>query len=50
MIVTEMGVMTIKDDGIHLDEYNPEYSIEDIKIATEANLIINEPIIMKVEV
>ena len=50
MIVTEMGVMTIKEDGIHLVEYNPEYSLEDIKNATEANLIINEPIIMKVEV
>jgi len=50
MIVTEMGVMVIKDDGIHLIEYNPEYSIEDIKNATEANLIINNPIKMKVEV
>jgi acyl CoA:acetate/3-ketoacid CoA transferase beta subunit len=50
MIVTEMGVMVIKDDGIHLVEYNPEYSIQDIKNATEANLIINDPIKMKVEV
>jgi len=50
MIVTELGVMVIKEDGIHLVEYNPEYSLEDIKNATEANLIINEPIEMKVEV
>lgn len=49
MIVTEMGVMVIKDDGIHLAEYNPEYSLQDIKDATEANLIVNEPIKMKVE-
>ncbi len=50
MIVTEMGVMAIKEDGIHLMEYNPEYTIEEIKNATEANLIVNEPIKMKVEV
>lgn len=50
MIVTEMVVMMINQDGIHLIEYNPEYSLEEIKNATEANLIINEPIKMKVEV
>ena len=50
MIVTEMGVMVIKKDGIHLTEYNPEYTLEEIKNATEANLIVNNPIKMKMEV
>lgn len=50
MIVTEMGVMEIRSDGIHLVEYNPEYSIEDIQNATEAVLIVNKPSKMKVEV
>jgi len=50
MIVTEMGVMSIKDDGIHLVEYNPEYTLDEIKNATEANLIVNNPIKMNVEV
>jgi acyl CoA:acetate/3-ketoacid CoA transferase beta subunit len=50
MIVTEMGVMVIKKDGIHLIEYNPEYTLEEIKNATEANLIVNDLTKMKVEV
>ena len=37
----------IKEDGIHLVEYNPEYTIDDIKNATEANLIVIDPIKMK---
>jgi 3-oxoacid CoA-transferase B subunit len=48
MIITEMGVMEIKDDGIHLIEYNPLYSIKEIKEATEASLIINNPIEMEI--
>ncbi|QCX33894.1 CoA transferase subunit B [Caloramator sp. E03] len=40
MIVTEMGVMKITEKGIMLTEINPEYSIEDVKNATEANLLI----------
>lgn len=40
MIITEMGVMKITEKGLLLTELNPEYSIEDIKNATEAELII----------
>jgi len=40
MIITEMGVMKITENGILLTEINPEYSIEDIKNATEADLLI----------
>ncbi|MEC9484590.1 MAG: 3-oxoacid CoA-transferase subunit B [Candidatus Izemoplasma sp.] len=43
MIITEMGVMTIEDDGIHLIEYNPMFTLEDIQAHTEANLIIDNP-------
>ncbi|TCO78792.1 3-oxoacid CoA-transferase subunit B [Marinisporobacter balticus] len=40
MIVTEMGVMEVTDAGIVLTEMNPEFSVEDIKKVTEAELII----------
>jgi len=43
LIVTEMGVIEVKEDGLHLTEYNPEYTIEEIINATEATLIINNP-------
>ena len=49
MIITEMGVMEVKDDGLHLLEYNPEYTIEQIIEATGATLIINTPNAMKLE-
>ncbi|MBV7276840.1 CoA transferase subunit B [Clostridium sp. PL3] len=42
LIVTEMGVMEITDKGIVLKEYNFEYTVEQIKVATEAELIIDE--------
>ena len=40
MIVTEMGVMKVTHEGLALVEYNPEYTIEEIQAATEAELII----------
>lgn len=43
LIVTEMGVIEVKADGLHLIEYNPVFTIEDIINATEATLIINNP-------
>lgn len=42
MIITEMGVMKITKEGIVLTEINLEYTIEDVKNATEADLIIAE--------
>lgn len=40
LIITEMGVMKITQEGILLTEINPEYSIEEVKSATAANLLI----------
>jgi acetate CoA/acetoacetate CoA-transferase beta subunit len=42
MIITEMGVMEITKEGIVLTELNPEFTVEDVKAATEANLIISK--------
>jgi acetate CoA/acetoacetate CoA-transferase beta subunit len=42
MIITEMGVMEVTEKGIVLKEINPEFSIEDVKNNTEAELIIAE--------
>lgn len=39
-IITEMGVMDITPQGIVLRERHPEFSIEDIQNATDAQLII----------
>lgn len=41
MIITEMGVMEITENGIVLKEVNEGYSIEDVQNATEAELIIS---------
>ena len=42
MIVTEMGVMEVTDKGLVLTEYNPEFTVEEIQAATEAQLIISD--------
>jgi len=41
MIITEMGVMEIRKEGIVLSELNPEYTLEEIRKATEAELILS---------
>ena len=41
MIITEMGVMEIRPEGIVLTEINPEFTVEQIQAATEATLIIS---------
>ena len=41
IIITEMGVMDVTDEGIVLKEYNPEFTLEEIQAATEAPLIIS---------
>ena len=42
MVVTEMGVFEVTDGGFHLVEYNPEYTVEEIHAATEANFSVAE--------
>jgi acetate CoA/acetoacetate CoA-transferase beta subunit len=41
LIVTEMGVMEITQQGILLKEVHPEFSIADVQAATEATLLIS---------
>lgn len=48
LIVTEMGVMEVREDGLHLIEYNNEFTIEEIIEATEATLFISNPKVMEV--
>ncbi len=47
-IITEMGVMEITKNGILLTEIHPEFSVEDVQNATEAELIIS-PNLQKME-
>ncbi len=42
MIVTEMGVIDVTEEGLVLKEINPQYSVEEVKAATSAELIIPE--------
>ncbi|MBN2539938.1 MAG: 3-oxoacid CoA-transferase subunit B [Bacilli bacterium] len=47
MIVTEMAVMEVQKDGLHLLEVHPDYTVEDVIKATEAELIIESVLPMK---
>ncbi|ADL13344.1 3-oxoacid CoA-transferase subunit B [Acetohalobium arabaticum] len=40
LIVTEMGVMKVTEDGLVLREINPEFTVDEVQEATEAELII----------
>lgn len=42
LIVTEMGVMEVTKEGLVLKEINPEFTLDEIKAATEAELIISK--------
>lgn len=42
LIVTEMGVIEVTDKGLVLTEIGPEVTIEEVKAATEAELIISD--------
>lgn len=41
MIITEMGVMEITEDGVLLTELHPDFTLEDIKEATGCELIVS---------
>ena len=47
LIVTEMAVMKVEEDGLHLLEIHPSYTLEEVVKATEAELIINDVLPMK---
>lgn len=42
LIVTEMGVMEVTDEGLLLTEYNPEFTVEQIQESTGCPLVISE--------
>jgi len=42
LIVTEMGVIEVTDRGLVLTEIGPDVTVEEVKAATEADLIISE--------
>ncbi len=42
LIVTELAVMEVRDDGLHLIEYHPSTTIEEVLSLTEAPLHISE--------
>lgn len=44
MIITEMAVMKVTDQGIELVELNPAYTLAQVQAATEAKLIVPENI------
>jgi len=44
LIVTEMAVIEVTDKGLVLKELGPDVTVEDVKAATEAELIIPENI------
>ncbi len=41
MIITEMGVMEITEDGVLLTELHPDFTLDDIKEATGCELIVS---------
>jgi Acyl CoA:acetate/3-ketoacid CoA transferase, beta subunit len=41
IIITEMGVMKVEEDGIVLTELNSEFTLDEIKAATGCELIIS---------
>ena len=42
LIVTEMGVMEVTENGLVLKEINPEFTVEEVQAVTEPTLIIAE--------
>lgn len=42
LIITELGVFEVHENGLILTELNPEYSLDDIKAGTEADFIVSE--------
>ena len=48
MIVTELAVMVVKEDGLHLIERHPDVTIEEIINQTEAELIIDNVKLMDI--
>jgi len=46
MIVTEMCVMEVTADGLVMTEINPEFTVDDVKAATEADFTVSSELKM----
>jgi len=42
LIVTEMAVMEVRNDGLHLLEIHPNHTLEEVLEATHATLVVND--------
>ena len=42
MIITDIAVLTVSDDGLRLDEVAPGWGVDDVRAITAAPLMINE--------
>lgn len=42
LIVTEMGVIEVTEKGLVLQEIHPEFTVEQVQAATEADLIVSD--------
>lgn len=47
LIVTDMAVIEVREDGLHLLEVHPDYTVEQVKAATSAQLIVKDVAMMK---
>lgn len=45
LIITDMAVIEVTSEGLLLTEINPEYTVEEVQAATEAELIISESLL-----
>jgi len=45
LIVTEMGVIEVTEDGFVLRELHPDYTVEDVRAATDADVIVPDDLI-----
>jgi acyl CoA:acetate/3-ketoacid CoA transferase beta subunit len=44
LIITELAVMEVTPEGLVLKEVAPGVSVDQVKAATEADLIVKEPV------
>jgi len=47
LIVTDMAVIEVREDGLHLLEVNPQYTVDQVIQATEATLHVDHVLPMK---
>ncbi len=41
LVVTDMGVFEIKDGNVIMLEKNPEFTVDEVKAATEAEIVLS---------